>query len=479
LKIQPQRATFIQAFKDQLGFQPTNDQQVAIERLTDFIFDKGALDIFILRGFAGTGKTSLISAFVNTVRFYQTKTVLLAPTGRAAKVLSNYSKQKASTIHRQIYFTKEGNEASPGGFVLGTNVYKDSIFIVDESSMISTDAGIESESGFTPRNLLDDVIEYVYSAENCKLVFVGDRGQLPPIGMAISPALDKNHLEKEYSFKIVEAELNEIVRQKNHSGILDIASALRDFNEAPPLLPHNLTDAKSVSGLELQDELEAAINRYGREEVMVVTRSNKRANLFNEQIRRRVLWQEEDLNAGDVLMATKNNYFWIDPKSEAGFIANGELMEILKINRREELYGCEFADVVVKLIDHPEMKDVELKIMLDSIRHDGPSLPRDKMREFFYRIVQEEYPLEMNKRIRNKKVMSNPYFQAIQVKFGYAVTCHKAQGGQWEAVFVDHGYFTDDMWNVEYMRWLYTAVTRASKQLYLVNFSEAFVGETK
>lgn len=477
MSIKPQRSTFIQAFTDQLGFSPTLDQNHAIERLTDFMFDLHALDIFILKGYAGTGKTSLIAAFVNTLKFYKTKTVLLAPTGRAAKVLSNYSGQKASTIHRQIYFSKEGGDEAAGGFVLGSNKYKDTLFIIDEASMISTDAGIENASGFTPRSLLDDVIEYVYSAENCKIIFVGDQGQLPPIGMEISPALDKKYLKSNYSFDIVEADLNEIVRQNEDSGILNIAAQLRDFDLTTPQLKVNQTDAINLSGLDLQDELEMSINKFGKDEVMVVTRSNKRANLFNQQIRQRVLWQEEDLNAGDVIMASKNNYFWLEPKSDAGFIANGELMEILRITRREQIYGFEFADVVVKLIDYPDMKDVEIKIILDSIHFDGPSLPRDRIKELFYRIVQEEYYLETNKRIRNRKVMANPYFQAIQVKFGYAVTCHKAQGGQWEAVFVDQGYFVDDMWDKEYMRWLYTAITRARKKLYLVNFSPAFIAE--
>lgn len=471
----PQRTGFVQAFRDQLGFQPTADQELAIQRLTDFVLHRDTLDIFILSGYAGTGKTSLIGALVNTMRLIKTRTVLLAPTGRAAKVLSNYSGQKAATIHRHIYHTSESEDT--GGFNLGTNRFKDTLFIVDEASMIGIDSGIAGENQFTQRNLLHDLIEFVYSAENCKLIFVGDRGQLPPIGMAISPALDANYLRQEYSLVVIEAPLTQIVRQQKLSGILELATALRDFTPEIPLLPHNESDSRSINGLELQDELEACISKYGRDEVMVVTRSNKRANLFNEQIRRRVLWQEEDLNAGDVLMASKNNYFWLEPKSEAGFIANGELMEIKKIVRREEVYGFEFADVIVRLIDYPDMEDVEVKILLNAIRFEGPSLPRDQLKQLFMNIVQEDYPYEMNKRVRNRKLMAHPHFQALQVKFGYAVTCHKAQGGQWEAVFVDHGYFTEEMWNVEYMRWLYTAITRARTQLYLVNFSPAFIGE--
>ena len=433
------------------------------------------MELFILTGYAGTGKTSLISGFVNTLYEVKVKSVLLAPTGRAAKVLSNYSKTKASTIHRKIYFKNESDGIE--GFTLGQNKHTNTLFIVDEASMISTNSVIQGKDHYGQRNLLDDLIEYVYSGQNCKLLFVGDKGQLPPIGMSQSPALEKKHLKTEYALDIYTSELNEIVRQDETSGILDIAGTLRHFSEEIPSLPFNGQDAKSINGMELQEELEDAIQNFGSDEVMVVTRSNKRANLFNEQIRRRILWQDEDLNAGDVIMATRNNYFWLDAKSEAGFIANGELMEILKIVRREELFGCEFADVIVRLIDYPDMKDIELKILLNSIRYEGPSLPREDMKVLFHRIAAEEYPYLRNKRERNRQVMQNPYFQAVQVKFGYAVTCHKAQGGQWSAVFVDHGYFLEEMWDAEYMRWLYTAITRASKNLYLVNFAPHFVGE--
>lgn len=475
MNIKPQRLTFIQSVRDYLGFVPTLDQENAINSLTDFVLSPENMDLFILSGYAGTGKTSLISALVNTVKSVKIKTVLLAPTGRAAKVLSNYSGFKASTIHRHIYHSEESQDN--GVFSLTQNKAKNTLYIIDEASMIGIDSGVESESQFTTRNLLHDLIEYIYSAENCKLIFVGDRGQLPPIGMEISPALDAAYLKREFSMPVYESPLNEIVRQQKKSGILELASALRDFDETIPLLPTNKTDARSISGVDLQEELESSISKFGRDEVMVITRSNKRANLFNEQIRRRVLWQEDDLNAGDVLMVTKNNYFWLEPKSEAGFIANGELMEIKKIVRREEQYGFEFADVVARLIDYPDMQDIEVKIIVNSIRVEGPSLTRDQLKELFFNIIREDYPYEMNKRVRNRKLMVHPYFQALQVKFGYAVTCHKAQGGQWESVFIDHGYFTDDMWNKEYMRWLYTAVTRARKQICLVNFNEAFVGK--
>ncbi len=475
MKNKLQKPSFIQLYLQNLGFDPTSDQTKTINELTDFLWSINELELFILTGYAGTGKTSLIASFVNTLAQIKVKSVLLAPTGRAAKVLSNYSGKLASTIHRKIYFSH--NENGMDTFTLGQNKHTNTLFIIDEASMIATSSGLENNDGFGQRNLLDDLIEYVYSGHNCKLIFVGDKGQLPPIGMEVSPALDGKHLNDSYSLKIIESQLTEIVRQDETSGILNIAGVLRNYEEETPRLPWNPTDARAITGMDLQEELENAIHNFGPDEVMVVTRSNKRANLFNEQIRRRILWQEEDLNAGDVIMATRNNYFWLEPKSEAGFIANGEMMEILKIVRREEIFGCEFADILVRLIDHPNMKDVEVKILINSIHHEGPSLSREHMKSLFYRIASEEYPLERNKRIRNRKVMQNPYFQALQVKFGYAVTCHKAQGGQWSAVFVDHGYFVHDMWDKEYMRWLYTAITRASKQLFLVNFSPEFVGE--
>jgi exodeoxyribonuclease-5 len=474
LKNKLNRTSFIQKFRDNLGHTPTADQEVAISSLTDFLTSDKQFEIFLLSGFAGTGKTTLISTFVNTLSNFKIKSYLMAPTGRAAKVLSNYSGKRAHTIHRSIYFIQ-----SPDGvphFALGENKRSNTVFIVDEASMVSTFSGITDKGSFTPRDLLEDLLEYVYSADNCKLIFVGDKGQLPPVGMEKSPALDSKFLSEHYSFDIVTAELKDVVRQESQSGILDLSLQLREFEEEIPLLKHNNTDAIALSGLDLQDAIESAINEYGQDNVMIVTRSNKRANLFNQQIRHRILWQEDDINAGDVMMVVHNNYYWLEPKSEAGFIANGELMEIKKISKREEIFGFEFVDVVARFIDYPNMADVEVKIMTQAINAESANVPRDQLKELFYRIASEEYPMERNKRIRNKKVMENPYFQALQVKFGYAVTCHKSQGGQWPVVFIDQGYFVPDMWNKEYMRWLYTAVTRASEKLYLVNFDESLVG---
>lgn len=463
------QSEFIQSFKSNLGFPPTLDQDSAIKKITNFAFNLSDLDLFILKGYAGTGKTSLMGALVKTLNSYKIKSVLLAPTGRAAKVLSYFTNKETSTVHRKIYFKNE--MAGEDGFILGENKHTNTLFIIDEASMIGGQQSLES--GFQ-RNLLDDLIEYVYSGNNCKLIFVGDTGQLPPVGTAQSPALSQDYLRRCYSLDIFESTLAQIVRQEDASGIVLMANQLRYFKPDFEGLIDNKRDTFFLSGMELQDTLDSAYSNYGNDEVMVITRSNKRANLFNQQIRHRILWQEDDLNAGDVLMCTRNNYFWLDPKSPAGFIANGELMTIKKVVRREEIYGFEFADVIATLIDYPEMKEIEVKIMVSSIMDEGPSLSRDKMKELFLRIAAEEYPLERNKKIRNRKVMTNPYFQALQVKFGYAVTCHKSQGGQWAAIFVDHGYFVDDMWDEEYMRWLYTAITRSTDKLYLVNFNPFF-----
>ncbi|MBD3636379.1 MAG: AAA family ATPase [Crocinitomicaceae bacterium] len=469
------RTTFTEKFTSNLPFTPTNDQHVAIDKLSSFITSDKQFEIFLLSGFAGTGKTTLISGFVNALSEFKIKSYLMAPTGRAAKVLSNYSGKRAHTIHRSIYFVNSQDGSTH--FRLGENKRTNTIFIVDEASMVSTFSGITDKNSFSMRDLLEDLLEYVYSADNCKLIFVGDKGQLPPVGMEKSPALDAEFMSKNYAFDVITTELKEVVRQESESGILDISLQLRNFEDVVPLLNHNQTDAVVLNGYELQDTIESAYHEYGQDNVMIVTRSNKRANQFNQQIRLRVLWQEDDINAGDVMMVVHNNYFWLEPKSEAGFIANGELIKINKILKREEEFGWEFVQVLVRFIDYPNMPEVEVKLMTKALYTENANVPREELKELFYRIATEEYPTERNKRIRNKKVMENAYFQALQVKFGYAVTVHKSQGGQWPVVFVDQGYFTPEMWNEEYMRWLYTAITRASEKLYLVNFNEAFVGE--
>ncbi len=472
MKNSVQLESFKSAFKAAFNFQPTLDQKQAIHLLSDFATNNNDLEFFILTGYAGTGKTSLIASFISSLHQFGIKTVSLAPTGRAAKVLSNYSKDKASTIHRKIYFSDQTPDGS-GSFTLGKNLHKNTIFIIDEASMIASSQG----NSYSDRDLLFDLVEYVYSGENCKLVFVGDTGQLPPIGTEVSPALSANYLKAAFSFDIQTCQLNQIVRQAAESGILSLATQLRTFEPEIPILYSDKQEVFMITGVELQDDLESMINYYGQDEVIVISRSNKRANLFNQQIRHRILWQEDDLNAGDVLMVTKNNYFWLDEKSPAGFLANGELIEVLKVIRRTELFGFEFADITARLIDYPDMPEQEFKININSIKTEGPSLSREEMTSLFYRIATEEYPYERNKKIRNKLLMQHPFFQALQVKFGYAITGHKSQGGQWDAVFVDLGYFVADMWDESMMRWLYTVATRAKEKLYLVNFPNAFTGK--
>ena len=464
--------SFYNALLKSFGFPPTGDQTTAMQLLATYITNTNELEIFILTGYAGTGKTTLIAALINTLSEYEIRTVNIAPTGRAAKVLANYSKQQTATIHRKIYFSDQSIE-NGSGYTLGKNLHRNTIFIVDEASMIAS----STANGFNSRDLLFDLVEYVYSGHNCKLIFVGDVGQLPPVGSADSPALNKKTLKDLFSFDILDAHLREILRQDELSGILALATQLRNFTDEIPLLYNDNTEVILTDGTELEDALETAIGKYGQDEVIVITRSNKRANLFNQQIRHRILWQEDDLNAGDILMITKNNYFWIDQKSEAGFLANGELIEVLKVIRREEIFGFEFADIEARLIDYPYMTPQEFKININSIRSEGPALTRDEMSGLFYRIASEEYPLERNKKIRNRLVMQHPFFQALQVKFGYAITGHKSQGGQWDCVFVDLGYFVEDMWDESMMRWLYTVVTRAKQKLYLINFPKPFTGQ--
>lgn len=453
---------------------PTADQNNAIQKLERFILQPNSQEGFILLGYAGTGKTSLIGALVKSLVQVKMKSVLLAPTGRAAKVLANYSKKEALTIHKKIYF----QEDKGGGirFSLGKNMHTNTLFIVDEASMVSSDAGI-SENGFSQRDLLHDLIRYVYNGKNCQLIFVGDYAQLPPVGLGVSPALNADNLDVNYHIPFQSIELKEVVRQEKESGILFNATHLRkqiEKNERFDLkINYNFPDTYRITGLELQDELESCVSKFGIEGTMIVCRSNKRANLFNQQIRNRILWREEELSAGDLLMIVKNNYFWLDEKSKMGFIANGDIVEVLRVSRYEELYGFRFADVTLRFVDNDSEPEFECKILLETIDVEAPNLPRNRMKELFM-AIEEDFPEISNRRKRIDLVMKTPHMNALQVKFAYAVTCHKAQGGQWPAVFVDQGYLTEEMLDKEYMRWLYTAVTRATERLYFVNFNKTF-----
>ncbi len=419
----------------------------------------------------------MVGALVKTLPDINYDSVLLAPTGRAAKVLSNYSNKPAFTIHKMIYQLRSGGDGYTR-FSIKQNKFQNTIFLVDEASMISDSGGLTSSSWGEQKSLLDDLLEYVFSGINCKLVLIGDTAQLPPVGMELSPALDEDFLYHSYRLNIEFNELSEVVRQAGDSEILTNATFLRNKiyskkMDLPLFKSVNKSDVKTINGIELEDELDSAYGKFGDDNVMVITRSNKRANLFNLQIRSRIRWMEDEIASGDFMMVVKNNYFWLDDASKAGFIANGDIVEILKISGEEEMYGFRFANITIRMIDYPNEPNLEVKILMESILSDSPSLSSERFRAL-YDAVSDDYSYEPNRKKRNELIRKNPYYQALQVKFAYAITCHKSQGGQWDAVFVDQGYLTDEMINVEYLRWLYTAITRAKKELYLVNFSEQF-----
>ncbi len=454
----------------------TESQMKAVWGIVRFLAEKKENALFILKGYAGTGKTTLVSTLINKLQIIGLKSVLLAPTGRAAKVLSQYSGKKAFTIHKKIYRVAMQSDGTMR-MAKSQNLHTNTIFIVDEASMIQDDTGSGDMSFFSTRSLLEDLISYVYEGENCRLILIGDSAQLPPVGLEISPALDIEHLKRAYSLKVFSSELKEVMRQSLESGILANATRIREnitnnFNK-PFISLAGFNDVVRISGVELEDALNDAFSTGEIEDTVVITRSNKRANIFNNEIRNRILYREDQIAAGDLMMVVKNNYFWLDDESKAGFIANGDIIEILRIEKREELYGFRFADVTIRLTDYPEEKDLQVKLLIDTIDSLSPSLLREDSQRLFHEVMAdyEEIP---SRRKRLEAVKKNPYFNALQVKFSYALTCHKTQGGQWPVVFIDQGYLNDEMINRGFYRWLYTAFTRATKKLYLINFNEKF-----
>lgn len=455
-------------------FEMSQEQLLLSSELCNFFVSENDLELFVLNGYAGTGKTTLLSAFVNALKTVKEKSVLLAPTGRAAKVFSNRSGQPAHTIHKKIY----RKETVPGGgvrLVVPPNLHTNTIFFIDEASMIG-DYSLRNDGSVSPRNLLEDVINYVYSGKNCKIIFIGDVAQLPPVGSDFSPALNLAYLQQNYGrLTVLGFQLKNVLRQAEGSDILINATQLRTApeNAFPKFSISSNKDLIRLPGDELQDALDSAFATYGRDETIIITRSNKRANLYNQQVRSRILWYEEDICGGDLVMVVRNNYFWLDDKSQAGFIANGEIMEIERISGREEIYGFQFADARVRLIDYPKMGSIEVKIMLDVIYEDTPNLSREKMKALFF-AIEHDYAHERNKKKRYERIMADPYFNALQIKFAYAVTCHKSQGGQWACVFLDQGFLTEELLDHNFFRWLYTAFTRSTQKLYLINFDKAF-----
>lgn len=481
---------------DNFEFNPTQEQQNAVKLMSDFLFDTNRETVFVLKGYAGTGKTSLVGALVRALDQLQQRTVLMASTGRAAKVFAMHTGHTAYTIHRRIYrqkaFTGEMSD-----FLQGVNLLKGALFIVDEASMIAND-GLGG-SPFGTGRLLDDLIHFVYSGEGCRLMLVGDTAQLPPVGEADSPALSRIMLGG-YGLEVVEITLTQVVRQLTDSGILWNATMLRrliadeDFGAFPKL--RLTSDVVNMPGSELIEALEQAYYECGQDETIVVTRSNVRANAFNQGIRGRILYMDEELSGGDRVIIVKNNYFWVkndeqeDRMNRAGsmksptvvdemkgkhgdgmtmdFIANGDMAVVRRFRNEREEHGFRFADVTLTF---PDFNDVEVDatIILDTLNSEAPALTRQQQ-EALFQHVWDDYPELTTKHDRMKAVKEDPYFNALQVKYGYAVTCHKAQGGQWQRVFVDQGFVTEDMFGPDYFRWLYTAITRATETVYLVNW---------
>ena len=457
--------------------QPTAMQESACLEMVQFLYDPDPASAFVLRGYAGTGKTSLVSALVRSAPALRIKTVLLAPTGRAAKVLSGYSGQPAYTIHRKIYQTVTDSDGMMR-VARALNKHSYTLFIVDEASMI----GQNEESGMGRRSLLEDLVDYVTEGNHCRLMLIGDTAQLPPVGSSQSPALDLEYLSAILQLNVHHSELTEVVRQRSLSGILLNATMLRMQIAAlpdggTPNMPlFDLEDCEDVRRLPGEELVEVLNREYGEnaiDEVAIITRSNKRANLFNQEIRNRILYREEEVNAGDYLMVVKNNYYWLEAESEMGFIANGDIVEVQSLRNHQELYGFHFIDATVRFVDYPDMPAQDCKLLLETLHSESPSLTYEESQQLF-NSVMEDYADMPRRADRVNAVKQNPYYNALQVKFSYALTCHKTQGGQWGTVIIDQGYMTDEMVDKEYLRWLYTAVTRATERVYLLNFQDKF-----
>lgn len=454
---------------------PTVKQGMALEKLAHFIMEGKRDEVFLLKGFAGTGKTTIVATIVSNLWKVKKSAVLMAPTGRAAKVMSVYSGDQAFTIHKKIYFPKK---QTGGGiqFVLAPNKHRNTIFIVDEASMIP-DTPADTKL-FENGSLLDDLMYYVHSGHNCRLILIGDTAQLPPVKLELSPALDEDRISLNYDKEVQFLELDEVMRQTEDSGILHNATNLREqlqsnFIEGFQFEIGAYKDiVRLIDGAEIQEAIDTSYAQNGKEETAIIVRSNKRANLYNKNIRERILFLDNEIAVGDYMMVVKNNYFWLRPNSEAGFIANGDIIEILELFTIKELYGFTFAEVKVKMVDYPKQKPFETVLLLDTINAETPSLSYEEGNRL-YQEVLKDYAHEKSKYKKFLGVKNNRFFNALQVKFSYAITCHKSQGGQWDTVFVEQPYLPNGV-NRDYLRWLYTAVTRAKRQLYLIGFKDDF-----
>ena len=464
--------SFQQHIQKEFPYPPTADQIEAIRRFSVFVEQGSSSSVFLLKGYAGTGKTTLIASWLKPLQRLGHKVVLMAPTGRAAKVMSSYAKAKANTIHKRIYFAQQNKQ---GGiqFTLQKNKFRKTVFIVDEASMIGDDQS--SVQLFQNGSLLQDLISYVQQGDRCKLVFVGDTAQLPPVKQEMSPALNQNYLSLHYSAEVSQVELSEVLRQDALSGILYNATNLRNLmhdniEDHFQFMIRNKVDITHLQdGYDVQGALEDGYRDVGRTETTIIVRSNKRANQYNRQIRTQIMGLENDLAVGDLLLVVKNNYFWLTPESQAGFIANGDVIEILRIFSFQVLYGFRFAKVHVQLVDYPDQDPFDTVLIIDALDADGHALTYEQSNQLYTK-VRQDY-LHLPKYKQYPEVKKNPFFNALQVKFAYALTCHKAQGGQWKRVFIEKPYLPEGP-TVDYYRWLYTAITRSSEHLFLIGFTE-------
>ena len=454
-------------------FKLTEKQRDCAKKLSVFIFDNSKDLLFVLKGYAGTGKTTMIGSIIMNLSKTHMKSILLAPTGRAAKVMSQYSNHKSYTIHKYIYSPKTEKEGKIS-FILSKNNHKNTLFIVDEASMISN-SNYKSFK-FGTGALLDDLMKFVYSGTGCKLLLVGDTAQLPPVNLTMSPALDIENLE-EYTKNIKEIELDEVVRQEKSSEILYNATKIRKlidegiFNKLKLKFSGINDIIKLEDSFEIMDAINDSYIKQGKEETMIIVRSNKRANLYNREIRDKILFNDSELSRGDFLMILRNNYFWLKPETEAGFIANGDIIEVLEIINFKDLYGFRFAEALIRLIDYPNIKPFEAVLMLDTIMIETPSLSNKSANELYIEVSKDYNHMSGYKKFL--AIKQNKYLNALQVKFSYAITCHKSQGGQWKNIFIEQPYLPEGL-NKEYFRWFYTAITRAKEKLFLVGFEDEF-----
>jgi len=464
----------IDRIRAEIPFEPNAEKDGLFTALGAFIISRDPRKAFILRGYAGTGKTSVMSAVIRALKKLNQPCILLAPTGRAAKVLSRYSGEQAYTIHKQIY---RQNQLGVEAFSLSDNLHKNTLFIIDEASMLSAN---RDNTTFGSGCLLDDLVRYVYNEKGCSLLLLGDDAQLPPVGSTKSPALDADYMANSYQLSVVSYQLTQVARQALDSGILSEATRIRESIEqvgvksrisSQYLVNSNGRDIIRLNGEEVIESLENSWREVGAEETLIIARSNKMTNLYNGGVRARVLYKEEDLSNGDRIMVTKNNYFWAKEYEDLEFIANGDMFEIQRLTNRHELYGFQFATASLRSVDYNW--EIEALVWIDTLMTDSPEVNYTLQRELFSRIA-EDYPEIRNKKELIKKIYDSPYFNALQIRFAYCVTCHKAQGGQWKHVYIDSG-FTEEWVNGltetekrEYLRWLYTAVTRATEKIYLL-----------